>query len=182
MAGVTNHRQEALKTLAIEMATMGKNSLHDYIYRPNSYITFDPLRQTSFLLFNSQITEELFKLSKSLRQIDQDRFYKLHRKRLASEFLKIGLQFEWTYFLRDEVRKMILEEKNSPLYDSPESIYPVIEDDIFVNECLLSDLLNEFIYLKKKTFRQGQAERLEKYIIEEVTIFGHYLTETFNAD
>ena len=179
MTGVTNHRYEVLKALGIEMAIKSKNGLHDYIYRPNSYIMRDPLRQTTFLFFSGQITEELSKLSKSLRQIDEDRFYKLHRKRLVSEFANIAIQFEWTYFLRDEVRKMILEEKNSP---STDDYLPVIEDDIFVSEGLLSDLLNQFIYLKKKTLRQVQAEWFDKNIIEEVRIFGHYLTETFNAD
>ena len=175
MAGETNHRQEALKTLAIYRATKAKNALEDYINRPNSYVFLG----ATLHLFNSQITEELSSLSKSLRQIDGDRFYKLHRKRLVSEFANIAIQFEWTYFLRDEVRKMILEEKNSPLTDD---YLPVIEDDIFVSEGLLSDLLNQFIYLKKKTLRQVQAEWLDKNIIEETRIFGHYLTDTFNAD
>ena len=175
MAGETNHRQEALKTLAIYRATKAKNALEDYINRPNSYVFLG----ATLHLFNSQITEELSSLSKSLRQIDEDRFYKLHRKRLVSEFANIAIQFEWTYFLRDEVRKMILEEKNSP---STDDYLPVIEDDIFVSEGLLSDLLNQFIYLKKKTLRQVQAEWFDKNIIEEVRIFGHYLTETFNAD
>jgi len=181
MTWVTNHRYEELKALGIEMAMKSTNGLHDYIYRPNSYIISDPLRQTSFLFFSPQITEELSKLSKSLRQIDEDKFYKLHRKRLVSEFTQIGLRFEWTYFLRDEVKRRILEE-NSPLYDAPKSIFPVIQENIIVSERLLSDLIDAFRYLIKKTLGQVEAANLEKTITEDTTIFSHYLRKTFSAD
>ena len=181
MTGVTNHRYEVLKALGIEMAIKSKNGLHDYIYRPNSYIMRDPLRQTTFLFFSGQITEELSKLSKSLRQIDEDRFYKLHRKRLISEFTHIGLQFEWTYFLRDEVKRRILEE-DSPLYDAPKSMFPVIQEDIIEKERLLSDLIDAFRHLIKKILGQVEAASLEKTITEETTIFNHHLRKTFIAD
>ena len=177
MAGETNHRQEALKTLAIYRATKAKNALEDYINRPNSYVFLG----ATLHLFNSQITEELSELSKSLRKIDEDRFYKLHRKKLISEFTRIGIQFEWTYFLRDEMGRRILEE-DSPLYDAPKSMFPVIQEDISTKERLLSDLINTFRYLMKKTLGQVEAASLEKTITEETAIFSHNLRTTFIAD
>jgi len=181
MTWITNHRYEALKALGIEMAMKSTNGLHDYIYRPNSYIISDPLRQTSFLFFSLQITEELSELSKSLRQIDEDRFYKLHRKKLISEFTRIGIKFEWTYFLRDEMKRRILEE-DSPLYDAPKSIFLVAQEQSIAKEGLLSDLIKAFWHLIKKTLGQVEAASLEETIKEETAIFSHYLRKTFSTD
>jgi len=181
MTEVINHRQDALKALGVEAAIKVKSRLNDHIDKPKSYFIGDPLRQITFLFFSGKITEELSELSKSLRQIDEDRFYKLHRKKLVSEFANIGLQFEWTYFLRDEFRRRILEE-DSPLYDAPKSIFPAMQEDILAKERLLSDLINTFRYLMKKTLGQVEAASLEKTITEETAIFSHNLRTTFIAD
>ena len=181
MTWVTNHRYEVLKALGIEMAMESKNGLQDYICRPNSYIISDPLRQTSFLFFSLQITKELSELSNSLRRIDEDRFYKLHQKKLISEFTRIGIQFEWTYFLRDEMNRRILKE-DSPLYDAPKSIFLVAQEQSIAKENLLSDLIKAFWHLIKKTLSQVEAASLEETIKEETAIFSHYLRKTFSAD